>query len=103
MLHVSHTDSSTHTVIAIEGHLSGECVPVLAQYCRERLANNRPLVLYLKNVSGVDDQGCDLLRQLLSQGVRLRATGVYIRRMVEELKRECAARAFKGGDESHCR
>ncbi len=89
MLHVSHTDSSTHTVITLEGRLAGEYVPLVSQFCLERLTNDRPLVLFLKNVTEVDDSGHDLLRQLLVRGVRLRAAGIYTENLVEDLKREC--------------
>ncbi len=81
MLHVSHTDSSTHTAITIEGHLAGEYVSLASQYCLERLANDRPLVLYLNNVTEVDDNGTELLRQLIVRGVRLRAPGIYIQHL----------------------
>ncbi len=89
MLHVSHTDSSTHTLITVEGHLAGEGVPLVSQYCLERLADDRPLVLYLKNVTEVDQGGRALLRQLIVRGVRLRASGIYTEHLVEDLKREC--------------
>ena len=88
MLHLSHTDSSTQTVITVEGHLEGEYVLLVSQYCLERLANNRLVVLYLKNVTEVDDNGRDLLRQLIVRGVRLRASGIYTEHLVEDLKRE---------------
>ena len=89
MLRVSHTGSSTQTVITIEGCLVEEYVPLVYDDCIERLTDNRTLVLFLKDVTEVDNNGFELLRQLIVRGVQIRAAGIYNQHRVDELKRQC--------------
>ncbi len=83
---MSKSKHRSETVLSIEGELNAECVPVIEDCCSQALASGRPVCLFLRDVSTIDQAGQDLLCRIAAQGVRLEASGVYIAHLVRTLK-----------------
>lgn len=74
------------TVVTVDGQLSGEYVRVAEECLLQALAAGRPVSVFLRNVSAVDEAGRALLCRLASQGVSLHASGVYTSYLVKAFR-----------------
>jgi hypothetical protein len=70
-----------------EGELSGECVDAVETCATQATAQRRPIRLFLRDVSSIDESGRALLARLAAKGVRLRAAGVYCSYIVARISR----------------
>jgi hypothetical protein len=87
---VSKSKDRSGTVLSIEGELYADCVPVVEECCLQALAAGRPVCLFLRDVSMIDQAGENLLRRIAAKGVRLEASGVYMSHLVKTLMRAAA-------------
>ena len=85
MIRVTKTEEQSHTIITIDGQLSGDSVAVVETCCNQAKANGKPVQLFLRDVTTVDQAGQVLLSQLAAKGVRLVARGVYTSYLVQSL------------------
>jgi ABC-type transporter Mla MlaB component len=85
MFRVTKAEQGPHTTIAIDGELSGDHIEVVAVCCQQAIAAGKPVDLFLRDVSAVDQAGRALLRRLAAQGVRLIGSGVYTAYLVRAL------------------
>jgi ABC-type transporter Mla MlaB component len=90
MFRVSETKGRSRTVVNIDGQLVGDYVRVVEDCCSRALERAKHVDVLLRDVSAVDQAGRDLLCRLVRQGVRLRASGVYLSHLVKVIER-CAA------------
>lgn len=74
-------------MVTIDGQLLAEFVGIAENCCREALASGQPVCVSLRDVTGIDDAGRDLLCRLAERGVRLRASGIYTSHLVRMLQR----------------
>jgi len=79
-LRLTVTAADAHTVIRVDGRLSGEGVLELDGVCRKA---GRPLELDLTHLSTVDDAGVATLRRLAGDGVLLAHASPYVRLLLE--------------------
>ena len=63
--------------ITVDGELSGEYVDAVETCAAQAIAQRRPIRLFLREVSSIDESGRALLARLAAKGVRLRAAGAY--------------------------
>ena len=77
MIRIMTADEPTHTEIIVDGQLSGECVELVKTCCRQAIGNGKPVQLYLRDVSSIDESGRALLRRLSTKGISLKAAGLY--------------------------
>lgn len=77
MIRIMTADEPTHTEIIVEGKLSGKCVEVVETSCNEAIGNGKPVRLYLRDVSIIDQSGRELLGRLSTKGISLKAAGLY--------------------------
>ena len=75
MIRILTADELTHREIIIDGKLSGECVELVERFCNEAIGNGRPVQLYLRDVSTIDESGRALLGRLSAKGISLKAAG----------------------------
>ena len=100
MVRIFTTDGSKSTTITVDGQLVDDCVKAVETCSHEAIDRGRPVHLYLRDVSHIDDRGRSLLSRLASKGVLLRASGVYSSYIVDEITRKQLKRSgdFNGID-----
>jgi hypothetical protein len=84
MIRVTKTEEPS-TLITIDGQLSGEAVGLVQACCKEAESDGKPVHLFLRDVTAIDDGGRLLLQRLAGNGVRVSGSGVYTSYLVEEL------------------
>jgi hypothetical protein len=77
MIRIMTTDEPTHTEIIIDGQLSGKCAELVETCCSQANGNGKPVQLYLRDVSTIDESGRALLGRLSTKGISLKAAGLY--------------------------
>ena len=85
MFRVTKAEQGSHTTITIDGELSGDHIEVVAVCCQQAISAGKPVALFLRDVSAVDQAGHALLRRLAARGVRLIGAGVYTAYLVRAL------------------
>ncbi len=85
MIRVTKTEQRTRTFVTIDGQLSGESVDVVETCCSQAEAGGKPVHLFLRDVTTVDQAGITLLRRLAGKGVHLLAKGLYTSYLVRTL------------------
>ena len=91
MFRASTADEGQHTLITIDGHLSGDYVRFLDECYEQASAAGKPVHVFLRDVPVVDEAARQLLHRLAAKGVFLRANGVYNTHLV----RECSSAAVR--------
>jgi len=79
-------DEPASTTITVDGKLSGEYIEPVETCCIEAILKGKPVRLYLRDVSTIDERGRSLLRKLVEKGVGLKASGVYSSYIVDEIQ-----------------
>jgi len=85
MIRVTKTEERSRTVVTIDGQLSGECVTVVETCCSQAASRRKPIYVFLRDVTTVDQAGTMLLRRLAARGIRLLARGIYTSYLVQTL------------------
>jgi hypothetical protein len=85
MFRVTKAEEQSRTIITVDGQLSGEYLGIVEACCCQADSNGKPVDLFLRDVSTVDEVGRILLRRLAAKGVRLLARGVYTSYIVQAL------------------
>jgi ABC-type transporter Mla MlaB component len=85
MIRITATEGASQITITIDGDLSGEHVAAVETCCREAESNGKPVQVFLRDVTAVDQGGQMLLRRLARAGVGLVANGVYTSYLVQAL------------------
>jgi hypothetical protein len=85
MIRVTKTEQQSRTVVTIDGQLSSDSITVVEACCSQAEANRKPVYLFLRDVSTVDQAGTNFLRRLAAKGVRLLARGLYTSYLVKTL------------------
>lgn len=91
MIRVTKTEERSRTVVTIDGQLSRECVTVVETCCSQAEAKRKPIYVFLRDVTTVDQAGTMLLRRLAAKGIRLLARGVYTSYLVQTVASDGAA------------
>ena len=85
MIRVTKTEERSRTVVTIDGQLAGDSVGVVETCCNQAESNGKPVQLFLRDITTVDQAGRTLLSRLAARGVRMNAVGVYTSYLVEAL------------------
>ena len=91
MILVTKTEEQSRTLITVDGQLSGESIAAVDTCCSQADLDRRPVYLFLRDVTTVDQAGITLLRHWASKGIHLLARGVYTSYLIESLGRPDAA------------
>ena len=97
MIRIVKTEERSHTTITIDGQLAGDSIAVVETCCHQAESHGKPVRLFLRDVTSVDQPGQLLLNRLAAKGVQMTATGVYTSYLVESLMSAQAAREDKNG------
>ena len=90
MIRIMTADEPTCREIIVDGQLSGGCVELVKTCCRQAIGNGKPVQLYLRDVSTIDESGRALLRRLSAKGISLKAAGLYSSYVVDSVMAERA-------------
>ena len=86
MIRIMTADEPANTTITVDGKLSGDGVEPVETCCIQAISKGKPVRLYLRDVSTIDERGRVLLRQLAQKGVGLKACGIYSSYIVDEIQ-----------------
>ncbi len=86
MIRVFAANEPNSVTLTIDGQLVGEYVEAVKASTHEAIGQKKPVHLFLRNVSHIDEQGRTLLANLAAEGVRLSAAGVYSSYIVEGIR-----------------
>ncbi len=83
MIRVTKTEEQSHTIVTIDGELAGESIALVETCCNQAKSNGKPVRLFLRDVSTVDQAGQVLLSRLAAKGVVMAARGVYTSYLIQ--------------------
>ena len=86
MIRVMTADELASTTVTVDGKLSGDYVEPVETCCKQAISKGKPVRLYLRDVSSIDERGWTLLRELARTGVGLKARGIYSSYVVDEIQ-----------------
>lgn len=87
MLKISVVDSSKQRRLVLEGALVAPWAAELTMACKLARADldGRELVVELKNLVAISDEGEDVLLALMHDGLKLRSKGVFTKRLLRQI------------------
>ena len=85
MIRVTRTEGRSRTTITVDGQLSADSISVVETCCRQAEWDGKPVQLFLRDVTSIDQAGRMLISRLAARGVELAANGVYTSYLVQEL------------------
>ena len=90
MLKITILDAPDRRRFVLEGKLVAPWAAELKRECREAAADlrGRELVIELKNVTCISEDGEDVLLELMKEGVRFRSSGVFTKHVMKQLARK---------------
>ena len=90
MLKITILDTSERRRLVLEGKLIAPWAAELKRECREAAADlrGRELVIELKNVSHISEDGENVVLELMKDGVRFRSSGVFTKHVMKRLARK---------------
>jgi ABC-type transporter Mla MlaB component len=92
MIRVFTANEPNAITLTIDGQLVGEYVDSVETSTNEAVEEKKPVHLFLRNVSHIDERGRTLLAHLAAKGVQLSASGVYSSYVVEEIRQDLIRR-----------
>jgi hypothetical protein len=87
MIRIFSTDEPGATTIAIDGQLVGEYVDAVETCVQQAVGQRKPVHVFLRDVSDIDEHGRTLLSRLATKLVELSASGIYSSNLVSEILR----------------
>jgi hypothetical protein len=87
MLKISILDTPKHRRLMLEGRLVAPWTVELKSACKEAKSGlqNRELVIDLRCVTAISDEGERALLELIGQGVKFRSSGVFTKLVMKQL------------------
>ena len=99
MLRISCVDERKEQRLVLEGRLISPWTGEVRNACedaRQRLGP-RQLVIELRNLTQISEQGEDLLAALMNEGVRFRFRGVFAKQVLRHVARRAGAQSARDG------
>ena len=100
MLRISCVDDRQEHRLVLEGRLISPWTGEVRNACedaRQRLGP-RQLVIELRNLTEISEQGEDLLATLMSEGVRFCFRGVFAKQVLRQVARRAGALSARHGN-----
>jgi anti-anti-sigma regulatory factor len=87
MLRITILDTPERRRLVLEGKLVAPWAAELRKECREAAADlrGRELVIELRNVTCISEDGQNVLLDLMKEGVRFRSSGVFTKHVMKRL------------------
>jgi hypothetical protein len=101
MLKISILDTPDRRRLVLEGKLVAPWAAELRNECRNAAAElrGRELVIELRNVTCISEDGENVLLELMKEGVRFRSSGVFTKHVMKRLVRKSRRNAEELRDE----
>ena len=95
MLKISIHDTPSHRRLVIEGKLIAPWAAELGKVWREATAdlNGRELVIDVKGLTAITEDGENVLLELMKDGARFRSAGVFTKHVLKRLARNIRSNA----------
>ena len=92
MLKISLVDKAMQRRVVVEGKLIAPWTAELRNACQEARADlrDRELVIEMKHVTTISQEGENVILELLNAGIRFRCHGVFTKQVVKELTRRAS-------------
>jgi hypothetical protein len=89
MLKISLIDSARQRRVIVEGKLIAPWTAELRNACQEARAGlcGRELVIEMKHVTTISQEGENVILELINSGIRFRCQGLFTKHVVKELTR----------------
>jgi len=89
MLKISLVDGRTQRRLIVEGKLIAPWVAELKSACEDARADlcGRGLVVEIKHVTTISQEGENVIVELINAGIRFRGHGVFTKRVLKQLTR----------------
>ena len=90
MLKISILDTRNQRRLMLEGRLIAPWTAELRTAWKAAQADlpDRPLVVDLKNLTAISEDGENALLELLSEGIKIRCSGVFTKHVLRQLARK---------------
>ena len=87
MLKITIFDTPDRRRLLLEGKLVAPWAAELRNECRKAAAElrGRELVIELRNVTCISEDGQDVLLELMKEGVKFRSSGVFTKHVIKQL------------------
>ena len=87
MLKITIFDTPDRRRLLLEGKLVAPWAAELRNECRKAVAElrGRELVIELRNVTCISEDGQDVLLELMKEGVKFRSSGVFTKHVIKQL------------------
>lgn len=96
MIRIQSAENRGRVTIAIDGQLAGEYVNEVQTAIQKAIEQQKDVLLFLRDVSHIDEAGHSLLARLAAQGVELSAAGLYSSYVVAEIQGALSSRPRLG-------
>jgi hypothetical protein len=102
MLKISVAETRTQRRLVLEGQLAGRCITELKTICAPLMAEleGRVLVIDIRDVVLISQEGENIILQLLNQGAKLIPQGVLVKCVLQQLAHRSKKRVSDLIDES---
>jgi hypothetical protein len=92
MLKISLVENARHRRVIVEGKLIAPWVAELRSACQKARADlrERELVVEMKHISTISQEGENVILELINGGIRFRCHGVFTKHVVKELTRRAS-------------
>ena len=103
MLRISAIEDHNEQRLVLEGKLIVPWTSEVRKACEKarQTLEGRELVVDLKNLTVISEQGEDLLAALMSEGVRFRSRGVFAKHVLRRIARRAQAQFERDGISPH--
>ena len=88
MIRILTTNDPHANIVTIDGQLVGDYVDAVESSIHEAGGQGKPVHVFLRDVSNIDEHGRRLLARLAVQGVEVSASGLYSSYIVSGFRRE---------------
>jgi hypothetical protein len=92
MLKISLVDNARQRRVIVEGKLTAPWAAELRSACEKARADlrGRELIVEMKHISTISQEGESLILELINGGLRFRCHGVFTKHVVKELTRRAS-------------
>jgi len=100
MLKISIIECHTQRLLIVEGRLVGPWVAELRGACEKANTDlfGRKLVIHMRHVTAISQEGENALFELIQQGVKFRCHGVFTKHVLKQVARRANGNPGKAGE-----
>jgi len=87
MLKISVVETPKQRRLIVEGALMGAWAAELKNVCQRSQGDGRELIVELRDLTAINDEGEMVLLDLMSDGIKIRHQGLFAKHVLDELAR----------------